>query len=56
MFEIHGNSTKGYWWRLVAANNEVLCHSEMYTSKRGAQNGIAAAKRNAGNAPIIDRT
>lgn len=56
MFEIHGNSSKGYWWRLVAANNEVLCHSEMYTTKQGAQNGVAAAKQIAGNATIFDRT
>ena len=46
----------GYYWRLKAANGEILCHSEVYTTKQGAQNGIAAVKRLAPNAPVYDRT
>lgn len=57
MFEIYYTPGKGYWWHLRAAgNHEILCHSEMYASKQGAQNGIAAVKRVAPNAPVFDRT
>ena len=55
MFEIEQND-KGYWWRLRAENYEILCHSEMYTTKQAAQNGIAAVKRLAPHAQISDRT
>ncbi len=35
----------GWYWRLVASNGEVLAHSESYSSKDGAVEGIEAAKR-----------
>lgn len=56
MFEIFYTLGKGFWWHLKADNGEILCHSEMYTSKQGAQTGIAAVKKVAPNAPVYDRT
>ncbi len=57
MFEIFYKTNVGYWWHLkVVENGEILCHSEMYTAKQSAQNGIAAVKRIAPSAPIYDRT
>ncbi|PYF09573.1 hypothetical protein C8J30_108151 [Rhodobacter viridis] len=56
MFEIFYTVGRGYWWHLKAGNAEVLCHSEMYASKQGAQNGIDAVKRIAPGAPVYDRT
>ncbi len=56
VFEIHYTPGKGYWWRLKAGNGETLCHSEMYVSKQGAQNGIAAVKQAAPAAQVYDRT
>ena len=55
MFEIE-RSPKGYWWRLKAGIGEILCHSEMFTTKQSAQNGIAAVKRIAPDAPTRDNT
>jgi uncharacterized protein YegP (UPF0339 family) len=56
MFEIFKANAGGYFWRLKAGNGETLCHSEVYTSKQSAQNGIDAVKRVAPTAPVFDRT
>lgn len=56
MFEILRATAGGYFWRLKATNGETLCHSEVYTSKQSAQNGIEAVKRIAPNAPVYDRS
>ena len=56
MFEIFRAQSGGYFWHLKAANGEKLCHSEVYTTKQGAQNGIEAVKRIASTAPVYDRT
>ena len=56
MFEIYKANAGGYFWRLKASNGETLCHSEVYTSKQSAQNGITAVKQVAPGAPVYDRT
>jgi|TARA_R110000787_G_scaffold230858_4_gene338333 uncharacterized protein YegP (UPF0339 family) len=56
MFEIFKATSGGFFWRLKAANGETLCHSEVYTAKQSAQNGIAAVKQVAPGAPVYDRT
>ncbi|MAS87324.1 MAG: hypothetical protein CMH30_05025 [Micavibrio sp.] len=33
-----------FYWNLKAANGETLCHSEGYTTKQNAKNGIEACK------------
>lgn len=56
MFEILNANAGGFFWRFKAANGETLFHSEVYTTKQSAYNGIAAAKRLIGIAEVIDRT
>ncbi len=56
MFEIFPAKNGGYFWTLKAGNGETLCHSEVYTSKQAAKNGIEAVKRIAPTAPVYDRT
>jgi uncharacterized protein YegP (UPF0339 family) len=56
MFQILRGNGGGYFWRLKSENHETLCHSEIYTTKQAALDGIAAAKRIASNAPIQDLT
>lgn len=56
MFEIYRANNGGYFWTLKAGNGEKLCHSEVYTTKQSAQNGIEAVKRVAPAAPTYDRT
>jgi uncharacterized protein len=55
MFEIK-KAQGGFYWTLQGDNNETLCHSEVYDSKAGAQNGIDAVKEVAATARIEDRT
>jgi uncharacterized protein YegP (UPF0339 family) len=45
-----------YYFTLKAANGETIGVSEMYNSTYSRDNGIAAVKRDAPNAPIVDLT
>lgn len=56
MFVIFYTPGSGYWWHLKAGNGETLCHSEIYASKQGAQNGVEAARRIVPMAQVHDRT
>lgn len=56
MFEIGYAHGHGYFWHLKAANGEILCHSQVYTNKAAAQNGIASVRANASSALIRDNT
>jgi uncharacterized protein len=56
MFEILNANSGGYFWHLKGNNGERLCHSEVYTTKQAAENGVSAAKRLAPAAPTYDRT
>ena len=56
MFEVFRATSGGFCWRLKASNGEILCHSEVYTSKQSAVNGINAVKSIAPTAPAYDRT
>jgi uncharacterized protein YegP (UPF0339 family) len=56
MFEIKNATGGGYFWTLQGGNNETLCHSEVYTTKAAAKNGIAAVRRVAPDAREVDRT
>lgn len=43
-----------YWWVYVAANGEIVCTSEQYTTEAAARKGIAAVKRGVLN-PVVFR-
>jgi uncharacterized protein YegP (UPF0339 family) len=44
VIKLHYNPNLGQWWfTLLAKNNKVLMTSEMYNSKKAAENGIRAA-------------
>jgi uncharacterized protein YegP (UPF0339 family) len=55
-FEVFGTKNGGYAWRLKAINGEILCHSEVYTSKQAAINGVNAVKRVAAFSQAYDLT
>ena len=46
----------GFYWRVVAANNEILAHSQTYTSKQSALGGAGVVRDHAAGAEIRDRT
>ena len=33
---------QSWWWRVVAKNGKILCHSEQYVSKQAARKGLSA--------------
>ncbi|MGF0539381.1 YegP family protein [Agrobacterium sp. ES01] len=43
-------------WLLKGGNGEILCHSEVNTTKQSAERGAETAKRIAPAASVIDRT
>ena len=55
-FVIRRNSAGQYWWRAAGSNNEILCASELMTSKAACQNGITVVKAGARDAPVYDKT
>jgi uncharacterized protein len=56
VFEIFIGSNGQYYFRLKAANGQIIAASEGYTTKQGAQNGIASVKQVAPTAPTSDLT
>ncbi|MDO8801906.1 DUF1508 domain-containing protein [Phenylobacterium sp.] len=54
--ELYSDPGGAYRWRLVAANGELIAHSESYGSKEDCLRGIQLAVRSIREAPILDRT
>jgi len=50
------SSTQPYFWRIVAANGQVLAFSETYTSVAGCRNAIDTVKAGAATAPVEEFT
>lgn len=55
-FEIFKGNDGKYYFRLKAVNGEIIAHSEGYSTKQGANDGIASVKKNAPIATIVDLT
>lgn len=55
-FEIYKDQAGLFRWRLIAANGEIVCWGESYTTKQGALNSLNWVKRWAASAPIRDLT
>lgn len=56
-FELYKGSDSQYRWRLKSANGQIIAiGGEGYTTKAGAENGIAAVKRDAPSATTDDLT
>lgn len=55
-FEIFRDVSGKYRFRLKAPNNEIIAASEAYETKEACKNGIAAVKKYAPTANIIDLT
>lgn len=55
-FEIFKGTNGNYYFRLKASNGEIIAQSEGYSSKQGAQDGIASVKKNAPIATTVDLT
>lgn len=56
LFAIRKATSGEFYFYLRAENSEIIATSEMYTTKAGAQSGIASVKKNAPIATTIDMT
>ena len=56
MFEIRKAQGGGYFWRLTARNGQTLCHSEAFTTKDAALNGVEAVRSTTPGAQVVDLT
>ena len=48
-FDLKKSPSGKYMFNLKATNGQVILTSELYNSKKAAENGIASVKKNAGN-------
>lgn len=54
-FEMFQDASGGYRWNLLATNGQVIASSESYKTRASAQAGIESVKKNAPDAPTVDR-
>jgi len=54
-FEIKTAKNGKTFFNLKASNGQIILSSEMYDSKKAAENGVASVKKNAGNAARFER-
>lgn len=55
-FERHETEGGKFYFKLKAANGQVIGDSELYESEAGMENGIASVRVNAPEAKIVDHT
>ena len=54
-FTLPKSATHGqFWFRVVAANGQILATCEMYKQKASAVSAIESIKENASRAPVVD--
>ncbi|WAC47363.1 YegP family protein [Asticcacaulis sp. SL142] len=46
VFEVFPTVNAQYYWRAKAANGRILCHSENYTTRQAAVDGVNSLIRN----------
>ena len=54
LFEIQSDKSGKYRFHLKAANGQIIASSQSYESKQACQEGIAAVKKLAPTAKIVD--
>ncbi len=54
-FEVFRDRSGGYRFNLLAGNGQIIASSESYTTRDSAQGGIESVKKNAPDAPVVDR-
>ena len=53
-FQVFQGKDAQWYFHLQAANGEIICQSEGYTTKYSCEHGIKSVKENAPIAPIED--
>ena len=56
-FTVHQSEKSGeFWFRIVAANGNILASSQQYAQKRSALDAIESIKKNAPGAEVVDES
>ncbi|MGC5165312.1 YegP family protein [Luteimicrobium sp. DT211] len=56
-FTIHKSEKSGeFWFRIVAANGNILANSQQYAQKASAVSAIESIKQHAPGADVVDET
>ncbi len=55
-FKVLRAQSGGYFWHFQAANNEIVCASQVYTTKQAAIDGAYVLKSKAADATVYDYT
>jgi hypothetical protein len=53
-FQIRPAKDGGYYWHLMAANSEIVCSSQVYTTFEACNDGAYWVKDNAARAKVYD--
>ena len=54
-FEID-TASGGWIWRIRGGNHEIMCSSEILSTKGACESAIRVVQENAGMAEVVDRT
>ena len=54
-FEVFKDASGGHRFNLLASNGQTIASSESYKSRASCLAGIASVKKNAPDAPVVDR-
>lgn len=54
-FEVFQDKSGGFRFNLLASNGQIIASSESYKTRRSAEEGIESVKKNAPDAPVVDR-
>ncbi|HEY2579189.1 MAG TPA: YegP family protein [Streptosporangiaceae bacterium] len=55
-FQILAAKGGGYYWHFKSANHDIVCASQVYTTKQAAIHGAYVIKNNAADTPVRDYT
>ncbi len=56
-FTVHKSEKSGeFWFRIVAANGNILASSQQYADKRSAFAAIESIQKNGPDAEVVDET
>lgn len=53
-FEISTGNDGKFYWHFKGGNGEIVCHSQGYSTKDAAKDGIQSVKDNAASAVVED--
>jgi uncharacterized protein YegP (UPF0339 family) len=55
-FRVKGAKGDGFFWDFAAPNNEIVCASQVYTTKEACEKGLEVIRKQAGLAEVRDKT